>query len=344
MPKTKTSGQGLTAKGRAAKRNSKKPGRRSAKSQIRRDTNGIRLLSVPKRIWYRPWTWRRHVPAPSRTPLPKARQLVSHAAVQLWRDRKLFGGITLIYGILNLLLVRGLSATSDLGSFKDIVSSIFKGAVGQVETAVTSFVYLISTSGGGSTPTSGTYQGLLLILASLAFIWALRQTSSQRKPRIRDSFYDGMYPLVPFLVVLFNIGLQLIPLAVSTYVYSVLVTNGIVVDAGEKLLAVLVCAIPVWWSMRMITASAFALYIVTLPDMTPLKALRSAKQLVYKRRLLIWRKFIMLPIVLLLVAVLIEIPLIFWLTPLAEWAFFIYSMIALAFVHSYMYNLYRSML
>jgi hypothetical protein len=344
MPKTEVKSHSSGVKKWAPKKNGKKTAPASAKATVRRDTTGTRLLPAPQRIWYRPWTWGRHLPAPSRTPLPKARQLLVRAALQLWHARKLFGGITLIYGVLNLLLVRGLSATSDLGNFKELVSSIFKGALGQVETAVTSFVYLISTSGGGSTPTSGTYQGLLLILVSLAFIWALRQTSSQRKPRIRDSFYSGMYPLVPFLLVLLTIGVQLIPLALGTYVYSVLVTNGIVIDGGEKLLAGLICAVPVWWSLRMITGSAFALYIVTLPDMTPLKALHSAKQLVYKRRLLIWRKFITLPVVLLLAAAALEIPLIFWLPPLAEWAFFIYSMIALAFMHGYMYNLYRSML
>jgi hypothetical protein len=269
---------------------------------------------------------------------------VSRSLQQLWRHRLLFGGISLIYGLLNLLLVRGLASTSDVGSFKDLVSSVFHGALGQVETAVTSFLYLVSTSGGGGTPTSGTYQTVLLVVVSLAFIWALRQTAAGNRPRIRDSFYLGMYPLVPFLLVLLTIGVQLIPLAIGSFLYSTLVTNGIVIDGGEKLLAGVLCAIPVLWSLRMITASAFALYIVTLPEMTPMKALRSARELVYKRRLLLWRKFILLPVVLLVVAIIIEIPLIVWLTPLAEWAFFVYSMLALAFVHGYMYNLYREML
>jgi hypothetical protein len=339
MPKVEVKSQEARVK-----KSGKKHAAPGKKIMIKRGTQGTRVLPLPKRIWYKPQTWSHHVPAPPRTPLPKARQLVVHAARHLWRYRLLFGGISLIYGILNLLLVRGLAATSDVGSFKEVVSSVFRGAFGKVETAVTSFLYLVGTSGGGGTPTSGTYQTILLILVSLAFIWALRQTTAGHRPRLRDSFYLGMYPLVPFLLVLLAIGVQLVPLAIGAYVYGAVVAGGIATDAGEQLLIGLLCAVPAWWSLRMVTSSAFALYIVTLPDMTPMKALRSARELVRKRRLLVWRKFILLPVVLLLAAIIIEVPLIFWLTPLAEWAFFVYSMLAPAFVHGYMYSLYREML
>lgn len=343
MPKSTVNDQRSTING-ATKKGEQRIVKKRRQPVSRRTSSGARLLPLPRRVWFKPWTWARHLPAPPRHPLPKARHLVSRSLRQLWQHRLLFGGISLIYGLLNLLLVRGLASTSDVGSFKELVSGIFHGALGHVETAITSFLYLVSTSGGGGTPTSGTYQTVLLIVVSLAFIWALRQTAAGNRPRIRDSFYHGMYPLVPFLLVLLTIGVQLIPLAVGSYLYSTVVANGIVIDGGEKLLAGVICAIPVVWSLRMITSSAFALYIVTLPDMTPMKALRSARELVYKRRLLLWRKFILLPVVLLLAAIILEIPLIFWLTPLAEWAFFVYSMLALAFVHGYMYNLYREML
>lgn len=94
----------------------------------------------------------------------------------------------------------------------------------------------------------------------------------------------------------------------------------------------------------MITASVFALYIATLPDMTPLRAYRSARQLVYGRRLLIWRKFLFLPAALLVLAAVIEVPFILFITPLAVWTFFIVGVVALPVVHGYLYSLYREML
>jgi len=188
------------------------------------------------------------------------------------------------------------------------------------------------------------YQSILLLVCSLAFIWALRQTLAKQKVRVKDSFYRGMYPLVPFVLVCMLISLQIVPLVVGGSLYSLVITNGIAVQVWEKVLWLTLFVVLAWWSLRMVTASIFALYIVTLPDMTPLRAYRSARQLVHRRRLLIWRKLTFLVVALLLLAIVIELPLILFLTPLATWVFFVLSMAALPIVHGYLYNLYREML
>jgi hypothetical protein len=140
------------------------------------------------------------------------------------------------------------------------------------------------------------------------------------------------------------LGLQLVPLAIGGGLYSAVIGNGIAVHLWEKAFWLLLFIGLGFWSLRMITASIFAIYVITLPDMTPLRAYRSAKQLVYGRRLLLWRKLIFLPVVLLVLAAAIELPLIFFLTPVAVWIFFGLSMVALPVVHGYLYNLYRAML
>ena len=94
----------------------------------------------------------------------------------------------------------------------------------------------------------------------------------------------------------------------------------------------------------MITASVFALYIVTLPDMSPFRALRSAKELVRGRRLMIWRKLILLPFVLFLGTTVVVLPFLLFLTPLTVWIFFILSTAWFAVIHSYLYTLYRELL
>ena len=188
------------------------------------------------------------------------------------------------------------------------------------------------------------YQGILLLVCSLAFIWAFRQTLAQHKVRIRDSFYQGLYPLAVFFLVFLLLCVQLLPLILGSSLYGTVVSNGIVVYWWEKAIFIAVFAVAGLWSLRMVTASVFALYVATLPEMTPLAAYRSARKLVYGRRLLIWRKIIFLPAALLLLAALIEVPLIFLLTPVAVWVFFGLSVIALPIVHGYLYNLYREML
>jgi uncharacterized membrane protein YoaK (UPF0700 family) len=94
----------------------------------------------------------------------------------------------------------------------------------------------------------------------------------------------------------------------------------------------------------MISSSLFALYIVTLPDMTPFKALRSARELVRHRRWTVLRKILFLPIILLVVAAIIMLPIIIWLTSLAQWVFFLLTMFALVAANAYMYTLYRELL
>jgi len=302
------------------------------------------VLEAPKRIWYRPLTWRNHPPVPVRKPLPKARKLFKAVLVQLWQHKKLFLGIALVYGVLSLLLVRGFSSASDATNIKGTLDSLLHGFGGKLASSLAAFAALLSSSGSGNTQVSSMYQSVLLLVCSLAFIWAMRQTLAKHKVRIRDSFYQGMYPLVPFFLVFLLLCVQMVPLVLGGNLYGAVVSNGIAVHLWEKAMFLAVYLLAVLWSLRMITATIFALYIVTLPDMTPLRAYRSAKQLVYGRRLLVWRKLIFLPFVLLLLAALIELPLILVFTPLAVWVFFVCTTLALPLVHGYLYNLYREML
>jgi hypothetical protein len=303
-----------------------------------------RRLELPKRIWYKPFTWRHRRPVPNYKKLPKARVVF----VDVLRDFKnnwlLFGGIVLIFGVFNLILVRGLSGSNNLSDFKGLLDSAVHGLGGQLASSAITFSYLLASSGSNNTGASGVYQVTLLIVCSLAFVWALRQVAAKHKVRIRDSFYQGMYPLIPALLLVALIALQLVPLAAGGGLYAAAVNHDIAINWWERIIFIVIFAVLGLWTLRMLTASLFALYIVTLPDMTPLRAYRSARDLVYGRRLYIWRKLIFLPIVLFLLVVLIMIPLIMWLTPVAEWAFFALTMMGLPLVHGYLYKLYREML
>jgi hypothetical protein len=184
----------------------------------------------------------------------------------------------------------------------------------------------------------------LTVLISLVTIWALRQVLAGRKIGVKESYYQGVYPLIPFTLVLLVMGLQLIPFAAGSWLYATIVSNGIAVTLAEKAVWTLLFFALSLLSLYMICSSVFALYIVTLPNMTPLKALRSARQLVLHRRSVVLRKILYLPLVLLLLGVVIMIPIVLLLTPIAEWVFFLLSMFVLIFVHAYMYTAYRELL
>jgi hypothetical protein len=276
--------------------------------------------------------------------LPNVWQLTRQTAETLWQHRKLFIGITLTYGLLNLILVQGLANSTNVASLKTELNQVFTGHLGSVASSLSIFVVLVGGAGNSSSQTAGAYQLFLALITSLAVIWALRQILAGGKIRIRDAYYRGMYPLIPFILVLIVVGLQLIPLLIGSLLYGTVTTNGIAVSGAEKALWALLYAVLALLSLYLISASLFALYIVTLPDMTPLKALRSARELVRRRRWTVLRKVLWLPLLLLVVAAIIMVPIIIWLTPLAQWVFFLLTMFALVAVHAYMYTLYRELL
>jgi hypothetical protein len=276
--------------------------------------------------------------------LPNVWRLTITTARLIWRHKWLFGGITLLYGLTYLILVQGLSNGTDVNSLKGELNKVFTGHLGSLASGLSVFVVLLSSAGSSTSPTAGTYQVLLALLASLAVIWALRQLAAGVTFRVRDAYYRGMYPLIPFVLVLLVVGLQLIPLLVGSTLYGIVSTNGIAVYFVEKLLWALLFVLCTLLTLYMLSSSLFALYIVTLPDMTPMKALRSARQLSRYRRWTVLRKIVWLPIILLIAAAIIMLPIIIWLTFLAQWVFFLLTMFSVVAVHAYMYTLYRELL
>jgi len=276
--------------------------------------------------------------------LPSVYKITKKAFRTVWDNKALFAGITLIYGILNLILVQGFAGSSDTTNLKAALDQIFTGNFGSLASGLSVFAVMLSSAGNATSQTAGAYQMFVGLLGSLAIIWALRQVLAGVRIRVKDAYYRGVYPLVPFLLVLMVTALQLIPMLIGASIYSIVINNGIAVLPVEKFLWATLYGMLTLLTLYMITSSVFALYVVTLPNMTPVKALRSARELVRYRRWTVLRKIICLPIILLISSAMIMIPIIIWLTPLAQWVFFILTMSALLAIHAYMYTLYRELL
>ncbi len=314
--------------------------KKSAKSKIAPKRTTTRRLRVDP---YKSFRLQKRVKH-AKKPLTGAFKLFRISLRFLLSNWKLFGGIIAVYLILDVLLVKGLGSTSDIPSLKKGLEELFGGENNQVITGLTLFGLLLGSAGSVPSELAGAYQSILLTVVSLAVIWSLRQTLARQKISLSDSFYKSMYPAIPFLLVLLVIGLQLIPLILSSYLYGIIIGGGLAITAIEKLLWSVLLFLLALLSLYMITSSIFALYIVTLPDMRPMQALRSARELVRFRRWTIMRKLLFLPFVLLTIAALITLPVILFLTPITEWTFFILTVLTLPVVHSYMYHLYRELL
>jgi hypothetical protein len=281
---------------------------------------------------------------PVLTRLPNVYGLSKKAALLIWQYRKLFIGLTIVYGLLNLVLVQGLANSTDVSSLKSELNQVFTGHLGSIVSGLGVFAVLVSTAGNGSSQTAGAYQIFLTVVASLAVIWSLRQVMLGHKVRIRDAYYKGMYPLIPFVLVLIVIIVQLIPLIVGAELYSTVITGGIAISIVEKAIFAVIGLALAYWSFYMLSSSIFAIYIVTLQDMTPMLALKSAKQLALGRRWQIVRKILALPVILIVIAAVIMLPIIIIFTILAQWVFFLLTMFSLVALHAYVYTLYRELI
>ncbi len=276
--------------------------------------------------------------------LPTSFQIFRQALGVLKRNWKVFLGITLWYGTINMILVQSMSTGTNVDQTRSSFEGMFNGGLGHVAAGAASFVYLLGSSGNSAGSTAGSYQLIWILISSLALIWTLRQISNDVKVRVRDGFYRGMYPLIPFVFVLAIIALQLLPMIVGGSLFSSSSASGLAASYIDTFVWTALFTMLTIASLYMVTSSIFALYIVSLPDMAPLAALRSARQLVANRRWTVMRKIIFLPFALLVIGAIIMVPFIIALPAVASWLLFVLLMVCVPVMHSYLYTLYRMLL
>ena len=253
---------------------------------------------------------------------------------------KLFGGITLVYFVLTMVLVGGLSGEYSISELKKTFAEEF----GRLSASLALFGLLVSTTGSSASESGAVYQTLVILLVSLATIWALRQVLAGEKVRIRDAFYKGMYPLVPLVLVLLFICLLFIPALIGGFVFNIVITGGLAVTTLEYILWMGLVILLLSWTLYLVVTRIFAIYIVTLPDMQPMAAIKAARKLVRFRRWLIIRKLLFLPFALVVIAAVIILPLIMFAPVVVQWVFVMLSMFALVFARAYAYSLYKELL
>lgn len=318
------------------------PTAKSAKKTAaeRANTNSSRRLKYPK---YKTLRLSKRIPHKDGK-IASAFVIFGRSLAPFRQQWKLFLGITAIYVVLSIVLVKGFSTTSNLSDVKSTISDIFGSDITNITKISTLFGVLLNTAGTSTGDVASIYQSILLVLMSLVYIWALRMTAAGHPWGVKDSFYKSSYPLVPFIVVIAVGMLQMIPAAIGGFLANVAYVGGIAVTPLEEVLWAILIFLFFLWSLYMLVSTVIALYVVTLPDMKPLQALRSARDLVTFRRWTILRKFIFMPLVMVVGFVIIMTPVLLFLTPIAEWVYMVLAIASLGLFHSYLYNLYRELL
>lgn len=277
-----------------------------------------------------------------RQPLPGSFRLTWQVLNIFKRYWKTLGGIVLVYLLLNIVFASGISNISN--NFATIKSDLKTTGGHGLWHATGGFGSLVATSGAGGSATGSTLQSVLFVIESLVIIWALRHLLSEQPVTVKLAFYKAMAPLIPFLLVVAVIIIQLLPVTIGGLVLATVSTSIFTDAALATIFTAVIFVLLAAWSLYMVSASVFALYIVTLPDVQPRQALRSARELVRFRRLTVLRKVFFMPIFILVVMAAIIVPLILYASGIVPVVFYVLSMLAILFIHTYLYSLYRGLI
>ncbi len=207
----------------------------------------------------------------------------------IWQHKKVFIWLAVIYGALSTILVGigSQDAYSTLtATLQETGSQVFQGNLGELGKAGLLFVS-IASSGLTVTPTEGQqiYAVLIGLLIWLTTVWLLRNIMAGHRVKMRDGLYSAGAPIISTFLVSLLMVIQLIPLGIAVIAYSAATSTGLL-DGGVAAMLFWIAAILLGiMSLYWITSTFFAMIIVTLPGVYPMKALRTAGDMVVGRRL-----------------------------------------------------------
>lgn len=296
-----------------------------------------------KKPQYKSFRLQKRIKHPAKK-LPNWWQLLKKSLLLMKVNLKPIAVFFVVYATLSILLVRGFGSVVNVNEIQTVLEETVGINESSVESGLTTFGLLLSEGTQSATELGQLYQLILLVVACLAIIWLYRQQQAGNNVTMKTAFYRGMYPLIPFVLVVLVIGLQLIPAAIGNFLFATVTSNGLVVGAFEQIIWLLLFLSTLLLSLYMVSSSVIALFIVTLPEMTPMRALREARELVRHRRFSVLRKVLMIVLICFAALFIFVLPVIFIAPAVAEWLFFALTVIAVPFVVGYLFSLYRELL
>lgn len=276
----------------------------------------------------------------------------------LWAHRKTFILLAIIYATLTTLLV-GIASqdtyTTLIDTLRTTSGNAFSGGWGEIGKASLLFVATVT---GSISPTltdvQQIYAALIALLAWLTSIWLLRNILAGHKVKLRDGLYNAGSPILSTFLVALLLLVQMLPFALALIGYSAASATGLLAAGGiESMLFWIATGLLTVLSLYLMTSTVFALVIVTLPGMYPMKAIKTAGDLVIGRRLRILMRLLWLATGVSITWIVVMIPIILidvWLKgmwPVISWVptiplvLLALSSLTIVWVSSYVYLLYR---
>ncbi len=290
--------------------------------------------------------------------LPNPFSFIYEVTMTLWSYRRLFAPLMLVYLVLYIALV-GIASQE---TYSSLANSFEEQAIevgitpGNVFERASLSLLSIGTGGltGDLTDVQQIFAVLLSLFAWLTTVWLLRNVLAGNAIKMRDALYNSGSPIIATIVTAGIILLQLIPVGVAALGYLAASTSGLLAAGGvESMLFWIAAGLLVLLSLYWISSSLFAMIIITLPGMYPLRALRASRDMLMGRKLKFLLRFIWMFLFIIAVWVVILIPIILFdgwvksVIPAVSWlpivpAFvIIVGTFSVFWMSTYVYLLYR---
>ena len=289
--------------------------------------------------------------------LPKVLSFTVEVTRTLWRQKKIFIPLMIIYIVLYAILV-GLGSQDTYSqltsSLQQVGGDLFGGNMGALsQSGLTLLALATSGINTDATDAQQIFGVLLAIMAWLTTVWLLRNILAGHKVKMRDGLYNAGAPLIATVIIVMVIAVQLVPVALAAVGYSAASSSGLLNGGVEAMVFWAAAALLVLLSLYWVTSTLFALVIVTLPGMYPYRALRASGDIVLGRRVRILLRWLWMLLCVVLFWALIMIPVILldmWLkslwsqlagVPIVPVGLLIVSSLSIFWVSTYVYLLYR---
>jgi hypothetical protein len=289
--------------------------------------------------------------------LPGHWSFTNYVRKMLWKHRRTFFWLTIVYAVLTVSLV-GLASqdtyTELSSTLRQTSGEVFKGNWGELGKAG---LLLVSGATGELSMTlteaQQIYAVVVILFTWLTTVWLLRAMLAGKKPRLRDGLYNAGAPVLPTFMVGMLLFVQLLPVVVVVLGFTALMPFGILDGGVESMIFSIAAALLIMLSLYWVTGTLIALIVVTLPGQYPMQAIRAAGDLVVGRRLRILLRLLWLLFIIVLTWILVLMPVILfdtWLKglyPAINWlpivpvVLLTLGTVTVVWSASYIYLLYR---
>lgn len=235
--------------------------------------------------------------------VPKIWQIYKLSWVEITSFWKPLLGIIAVYAALNFIFIAGVALLPSSESLNTQLEEILGLEAGRFVSSITLVgltVYDVTS------PSNTMLQMILFLVASMAFVWALRKLRGLKKFKIRQAYYEGSSNLIAMLLVVLMLLLTLIPASIATAAISFglpIAGSGlekmIIYVFGVTLISLSLYWLAVWWP---------SFYIIMLPGTMPIASMRAAAELTKYNRLKIMLRHVYIFITLFVIFMAIVIP------------------------------------